>query len=222
VGKIERTKTEKAPVILDFGDDAVEAVRKLESILYTSGWNNYIIVDPDTPSEDALLFSLIWEKAIVVAEVYYTYTTDFTEELKNKAHDYFHRLRKRNIDNIYLNAVNFFSKHEPDVDKTDNGALFYSAINAYVRCGDLSPSKLLELLKKDDCDRIFVFGSTLWLDKDQPRQIFHSFEMRAPKKYILQRLDELQEERHKRYCEIMETTEINDVFPSVSIGEPDE
>jgi hypothetical protein len=116
-------------VILDFSGSAREVLDKLESILYTSGWSHYIIVDPDTPSEDKLLFSLIREGAIAVGEVYYTFMRNFTEEVKDKAHKYYHRLKKRDIDTIFLNAVNHFSKHEPDIEKTDNGSLFYPAIN---------------------------------------------------------------------------------------------
>ena len=198
----------------------------MASILYTSGWNNYIIVDPDTPSEDKLLFSLIREKAVGVGEVYYTYTKDFTEELREKAYGYFHRLRKRDMDIIYLNAVNHFSKHEPDIEKTYNGALFYPAINAYVRCGNLSPEKMLELMRKDDCKRVIVFGSGLRLDKEHPWEAFHSFEMTAPKEYILQRIEELQEEKVQRLHEALKKSDadkvFNNIFPSVSNEEQDE
>ena len=215
VKKIENNITQKDPIILDFSGDETEAIRKLASILYTSGWNNYIIVDPDMPSEDKLLFSLIRERAIDVGEVYYIYKKDFTEELKNKAYNYFHRLRKRDMDSIYLNAVNHFSKHEPDIEKTCNGALFYPAINAYVRCGNLSPEKLLELMQKDDCKRVIVFGSDLRLDREQPWEAFHSFEMNAPKEYILQRIEELQEEKVQGLHEALEKSGANEVFKDI-------
>jgi len=138
---MKENENEKAPVILDFSGNGLEAFNKLESILYTSGWNHYIIMDPDTPSEEKLLFSLIREGAIIVSEVYYTFTDTFDEEIKEKAHKYFGRLRKRNMDSIFLNAVNYFSRHEPDIEKTDNGSLFYPSMNAYLRCGDLSRHK---------------------------------------------------------------------------------
>jgi len=221
VEKIEPNKPEKDPVILDFSGDIIDAKIKLESILYTSGWNKYIIVDPDTPSEDMLLFFLIREKAVAVVEHYYAYTNEFTEELRNKAYDYFHRLRKRNIDNIYLNAVNYFSKYEPDIDKTDNGALFYPDINAYIRCGDLSPAKLFELIQKSDCGRVIIFGSTLRLDKEQPWEVFHSFEMQAPKEYIIQKLADLQAEKFQKYYDIIEKSEANKIFPPVYKEKPD-
>ena len=226
MGKIENNISKKDPIILDFSSDATEAIRKLESILYTSGWKHYIIVDPETPSEDMLLYSLIRERAVDVGEVYYTYTNDFTEELRNKAYGYFHRLKKREMDNIYLNAINHFSKHEPDIEKTCNGALFYPAINAYVRCGDLSPEKLIELIQKDGCERVIVFGNGLRLDREQPWEVFHSFEMNAPKEYILQKIEEMQEERLQKLHDALEKSGANEVFknifPSVYNEEQDE
>jgi hypothetical protein len=62
--RIEQIEKDKAPIILDFSGNEQEALRKLESILYTSGWNHYVFIDPDTPSEDRLLFSLIREGAV--------------------------------------------------------------------------------------------------------------------------------------------------------------
>jgi len=162
------------------------------------------------------LFSLLREGAVSVGEVYYTFTNDFTEELKERAYNYFHRLRKRDMDSIYLNAVNHFSKYEPDIEKTANGALFYPEINAYVRCGDLSPSKLLDLMATDGCERVIIFGNGLRQNRDEPWEEFHSFEMRAPKDYILQRLKELQEETSEAIHRAITKAGINDVIPDVS------
>ena len=206
----------KDPIILDFSGDVTEALNLLESILYTSGWNNHIRAYLDTPNEDKLLFSLIREGAIAVGEVYYTFTRDIPEDIQSRANKYFHRLRKREIDSIYLNAVNYFSRHEPDIEKTDNGALFYPAISAFVRCGNLSPQRLLELMQTDGCERVIVFGSGLRYDKEQPWEVFRSFEMRAPKEYILQKLNDLQEERMQHYFAVSERSEAKEMFPTVS------
>ena len=80
---IENNKTEKAPIILDFSGDVYEALRKLESILYTSGWNHYVISNPDVPTEDRQLFALIRAGVLAVSEVYYTFVSDFAKELEN-------------------------------------------------------------------------------------------------------------------------------------------
>jgi len=219
VRNIEHDEKGKDPAILDFSGDAVEALGKLESILYSSGWNHHIMLYPDTPNDDRLLFALLREGAVCIGEVYYTFIRSFSEELKEKAYNYFHRLRKRDMDSIYLNAVNHFSKYEPDIDKTDNGALFYPEIHAYVRCGDLSPAKLLELLAADGCERVIIFGNGLRLNKDEPWEEFHSFELRAPKDYILQRLGELQDEISEAIRRAATKAGINDVIPKVSFPE---
>jgi len=157
------------------------------------------------------------EDAIAVCEIYYTFTRDFTEEVEEKAHRYFHRLGKRDMDSIYLNAVNCFSKYEPDIDKTDNGALFYPDMKAYVRCGNLSPRKLFELMQQDGCERVIIFGSGLRQDKEQPWEEFHSFEMHAPKAYILEALNKMRDEQMQMVCLAMEKTGINDIIPDVSV-----
>ena len=210
--------------MLDFSGDIIESIRKLESILYTSGWNKYIMIHAETPNEDKLLFSLIREGAIAVDEVYYTFTRDFTEELKEKAQKYFYRLkRKRNMDSIYLNAVNYFSKHEADIEKTDNDALFYPDIKTYVRCGDLSPRKLLELMRKDGCERVIIFGNGLRQDEEQPWEEFHVFSMRVPKAYILERLEKLEEEVleaiHLALNKAGSNNAIPDIFPQIGGGD---
>ena len=218
---IEHNKIEKAPIILDFSGDVYEALRKLESILYTSGWNHYIIRNSDMPTEDRLLFSLIRVGALAVSEVYYTFAFDFTKELEERAYQYFGRLKKRRMDSIYLNAVNYFSKYEPDIDKTLNGALFYPSINAYVRCGDLSPTKLFELLRQDGCKRVIVFGNGIWLDKEQPIEEFHSFEMRVPKSHILEGLEKMQKEKLQAIHHALNKIE-SDFIPVISFPPVDE
>jgi len=65
---------------------------------------------------------------------------------------------------------------------------------------------------KDDCQRVIVFGSGLRQDDDEPWKVFHSFELCAPKEYLLQRLDELQAERTQRYYAAMEKSGINEMF----------
>jgi len=202
--------------MLDFSGDIIESIRKLESILYTSGWNKYFMIRSDIQNEDKLLVSLIREGAIAVGEVYYTFTYDFTEELKEKAQKYFYRLkRKRNMDSIYLNAVNYFSKYEVDIEKTDNDALFYPDLKAYVRCGDLSPQKLLELMKKDGCERVIIFGNGIYQDKEHPWEEFHSFVMQAPKTYILERLEKLEEEVLETIRIALNKAGSDDVIPSI-------
>ena len=66
--------------MLDFSDDVIERLRKLESILFTSGWRNYLMIRPEMANEDKLLFQLLREGAIAVGEIYYEYTQDFSDE----------------------------------------------------------------------------------------------------------------------------------------------
>ena len=125
------------------------------------------------------------------------------------------------MDTIFLNAVNYFSRYDPDIEKTDNGSLFYPAINAYVRCGDLSPKKLFELMQKDGCERVMVFGNGLRMDKEYPWEEFHSFEMRAPKAYILEKLEQMWDEQMEVIRRAMEKAGANSIIPNIPFP-PDE
>jgi hypothetical protein len=89
-----------------------------------------------------------------------------------------------------------------------------------VRCGDLSPEKLFEFLQRDGCERIIVFSGAK-PDESRPEEAFYSFEMQAPKSYILERLGELQEERLETYRRFMEQSRLDSIFPKVDFLPPE-
>lgn len=212
---MESGDVRKTPVMLDFNGNAWETAQKLASILYTSGWSNYILIGREASADDKALVSLVQEGALAVGEITYTYRYDFDDVFERKAYEYSHRLRKRNLCYTYYNAVNYFSKYEPDIEKTDNGALYYPDINAYVRCGDLSPMKLLELFHHDGCKRVIVFGNGVEGCRDNPLETFHSFELVAPKEYLMKRLEDYQAELMDKYYDAINKLGINDIFPPV-------
>ena len=119
------------------------------------------------------------------------------------------------MDGIFLNAVDYFSEHEADTEKTDNGALFYPAVKAYVRCGDLSPKNLFELLRKDGCERVIIFGNGLRQNSEEPWEEFHVFIMQAPKSYILERLNKMEEEVMEAIRAALNNAKSNNLIPNV-------
>jgi len=195
--KIDNNKKEKDPIILDFSGDEWEAVKKLESILCTTPWRKHLNVYDDFPSETKLLIQLLREKAIIIGEVYYTPHEKLTEETVKKANTYLLYLHKRQVDHNLYSVVNLFSEYEIDIFLTDRLALFYPHIQAYVRCGDLEPAKLFELMQKDCCKRVIIFNGAQPDDND-PQEAFYSFEMQAPKTYILEKLAELQDKKKRK------------------------
>jgi hypothetical protein len=92
------------------------------------------------------------------------------------------------LDTALLDMASIFSKHDIDISLSKNIALFYPHIEAYVRCGNLMPEKLFDLLAHEHCQRIIVFGGTAF-GADGTEEAFHSFEMRVPKAYVMERLE---------------------------------
>ena len=194
--KIDNNKNEKASVILDFGGDEWDALKRLETILCTTPWHKHLNVYDPFPSETKLLIKLLRERAIIIGEVYYTPQEELTEETIKKANKYLLYLHKRQVDHNLFNVVNFFSEYEIDISLTDRLALFFPHIQAYVRCGDLEPAKLFELLQKDCCKRVIIFNGAQ-PDDGNPQEVCYSVEMQAPKTYILEKLAELQDEKNE-------------------------
>ena len=216
---MERNEIKKAPFILDFGVDEWEAVKKLESILCTTPWNRHLNIYDNLPSETKLLIEMLIERAIVIGEVYYT-PTEITEDTRKKARNYLMYLHKREIDYNLLNMVNCFSENEIDMSLTDKFALYYPHIKAYVRCGDLEPEKIFEFLQRDCCERVIIFNDAQ-PEANSLAEAFYSFEMNAPKAYILEKMAKLQEKKTEAFRLALEKIEIDNIIPDVKFLPPE-
>ena len=135
-------------------------------------------------------------------------------EISNKAQEYLHYLSKRQSDYSLCTVAALFSKHEIDIPLTDRLALYFPKIEAYVRCGDFSPEKILELLARDCCKRVIIVNGAQ-PDDDSPEEAFYSFELRVPKEYLIKKLSELSEKLAEEMREALEKAGINDIIPKV-------
>jgi len=208
---------EKTPKILDFGKDKIAAIEKVKEILCTttSGWPKYLIYDPDNDDEVSLLFDLLFEGAVFIAEVCYTPIKDFPGDVRQRAEQCLYRLAKRDADYVLLNAANCFLRHELDLEKSDKMAVFYQGINSYVRCGDLEPVRLFEYLEKDYCESIVIF-SGFKPDADNTDEAFYVFGLRAPKEYVLRKLQEMRKRRFEQLADFMnKMEEANNIYPKI-------
>jgi hypothetical protein len=210
---MERNENEKIPIILDFNINWWEAAKKLEAILCTSPWNQRLSIYGKEPNETKLMIDLLIEGAVAIGEVYYT-PEKFTEDISGKAQDYLHYLSKKQADYTLCTIAALFSKHEIDVPLTDRLALYFPKIEAYVRCGDFSPEKIFEYLKRDYCKRVIIVNGAQ-PDDNSPEEAFYSFELRAPKEYIIERLSELNDKLAEEMREALEKAGINDIIPKV-------
>lgn len=196
----------KPPKLLDFSGDILEAVNKLESVLCNTPWYQHLNIYDDTPNETKVLIKMLRKKALVVSEVYYMPLTKITDEIRKKANEYLDYLYKKNVDCDLFNVAGFFLNHEFEKPPSDRNALFFPHIKAYVRCGDLKPEKIFQFLQRDGCERVIVFNGTQ-PDENCPEEAFYSFEMQAPKEYIIERLAGLEEERCHAYYQAMKKVE---------------
>jgi len=212
---MESTEDVKQPNIIDFSGDMAETIEKLESILCNTPWYQRLDIYSELPNETTLLIQLLRAGAMFVAEIYYI-PCDINEDIRNKADEFLGYLSKRQVDGDLLNVAGRFLNHEIEIPPPSRHALYFPHINAYVRCGDLKPKKLLELLLMDGCERVLVFNSAR-PDEDSRYQAFYSFEMRAPKSYIIERMDELQEQVTQALFKAMERAGNNDIFPDVPV-----
>jgi hypothetical protein len=206
-------RNETIPKMLDFNIDWWDAARKLEIILCTSPWNQRLGVYVKEPDEAKLLVDLLCEEAIAIYEIYYT-PEEFTEDTYAKARMYLRYLSKKEPDYNLCTVAAIFSKCDIDISLTDNLALYFPKIEAYVRCGDFSPGKIFGLLAKDGCKRVIIVNGAQ-PDEDKPEETYYSFEMRAPKEYILGRLADLKNRKTEEMREAIEKSGMDDIIPKI-------
>jgi len=139
---------------IEFSGDALEMYDKLNFIMCTSRYK-YLNID-DPPNETTLLFNLLYSDAMYIREVYYTPSIEFSKEVKDKAKIYADYLNRRKIGFTFQECVKYFFNYEIEKSLSDRAALYYPDFKAFVRCGDIDPKQLFELLAKEHCDRVII------------------------------------------------------------------
>ena len=180
----------------EFNKDGLKAFDRLNSILFTSGWNSLHLHEQLIDEETKLLFSLLQHNIIRVFECIYAHKYNFPEEFMRNANFIACVLRKRSVHNALYNALDIFSDYAPDLSQTENNALFYPDLKAFIRCGDLSPAKLFELFEKADCEKIILFQDACISGKESA---YYIFECTLPKQVLN---DLLQKMRDKRLAQM--------------------
>jgi len=70
-------------------------------------------------------------------------------------------------------------------------------------------------MQKDGCERVIVFGDGLRHDKEEPWEEFHSFELQAPKTYLIEKLRQMQEKQMEAIYHAMEKAMPDNIMPDV-------
>ena len=152
----------------DFESDGYATVENLNSILYSSGWKRLTFMD----GHERLLSGLLAKEIIEVSEARYT---PEQERLT-------HILHKRGLDASLLDMVELFGV-DAGFRPARHNTLYYPAQKAFIRCGDVQPAWLLELLENEDCASVFLFPSTQMYKKDTA---YYVFSLAIPKKQFIE------------------------------------
>lgn len=131
----------------------------LDGILYSSGRKG-LSIDLGYAEETQLLFALLRCEVMKIYECDCLYKIEFTEDFRREANKTANLLQKRSVTHPLYNALLMLSEYAPDLQRTLHNALYYPELRAYLRCGDLSPETLFELLGTGDCDKIILFHDT--------------------------------------------------------------
>jgi len=100
-----------------------------------------MVADEKTGAREHRLYPLVYET---------------TPEEHNEARHYATMVGKRYTGSV-IQALRIYGNHEPLDRSNEYNALYYPALKAYVRFGDLYPSKLLAMLEEDQCNGVTLF-----------------------------------------------------------------
>ena len=175
------------PIAFDFDRHWKESLDLLESeIMFTSGRARYPFMDPD----GKLLIGCLHRRHIRVHAQKYLREHDITPEEYRAAERYARMVGKRSIGAV-PQALRVYRIHEPLDRRNEYNALFYPALNAYVRFGDLYPAKLLAMLSEKQCNSVTLFLDCVDSDTDR----FFIFTLGIPKTDYLALMAQEQERR---------------------------
>jgi len=179
-------------IFFDFTNKYSESVSILEGhILFTSGRAHLPFYEPETE----LLTVMLQTEAVVVFKNKYPYGIDYPDEIANKASAAEMYLPNRRSNYPIQSALSLFAPYEPEPIRNSHNALFFPDMKAFVRFGDLQPSKLLTMLGESGCDKVCVFP---YACESATEDAYYSFERRIPKEQfdtVMKKLQDLQADR---------------------------
>ena len=162
--------------------------------------------------ETKLLLFLLQYDYVKVFECTYTPKQDFSEESMRHANYVADVLRKRSAHRSLYDALDIFSSYAPDLSHSKKGFLFYPDLKAYIRCGDLTPKKLLELFETEDCEKVILFPDASISDTED---VYFTFECILPKETLNELQKKMQEDRMTLILQQTEASNDGIHFPTV-------
>lgn len=175
-------------VQFDFsGDKGLEAADRLEDILCSGNFGDRGLDYKD--EHTLLLLRLLANGGIAIYKRAYTKRTDTPPEIRRRAGEINHIIRKRYVTQTLLDIADIFSEYEYDGGRTVYNSLFLPELKAYIRCGGLPPDRLFEMLEQDGCDMVLLFPDAQFAEGD----FFHAFSRVMPREAFANALAEMNE-----------------------------
>jgi hypothetical protein len=199
------------PIVFDFESRWRESLDLLDNeILFTSGRTGYPITDPD----GELLIDLLQQQYIHVHAQKYLLTKEPTPEDHRVAEQLASLINKSYTGSI-VHALRIYGGHEPQNRRNEYNALFYPALKAYVRFGDLYPKKLLAMLGEGQCDGVMLFRDCA---DSSTEDRFFSFALGIPKADYLTLIEQVQAQRAEEMAleNQAASAHIEGLFPEVA------
>jgi len=174
-------------VSFDFSvDGSLAAVEYLEDILSSGHWSDRHLDYND--ERVMLLLRLLRFGDIAVYKRAYPPITE-TPDLWCRARDMNMFMNKRYEGGMLLYIASIFSGYEFDGHRTEYNSLFFPELKAYARHGGLPPDRLLGLLEREGCEKVFLFPN----DYKDDESVFFVFTLAVPKEQFLEELEKTNE-----------------------------
>ena len=156
---------------------------------------------------------LLHQGFLTVYEHTYPQSSDYSEETERQAEAYRGIMRKRVLSEPLLDMAGIFTE-EYDRTQTEHNAVYFPVLRTYIRCDGLKPEYLLELLKRENCDRVVVFSGYQFSDAESA---YYTFESAAPKETLLEILQHEADRRYQEMCEALAkcNAKIETIIPDV-------
>jgi hypothetical protein len=178
-------------ILFDFEKDGIKAFDRLDSILFSSNWKHLTISKELSDTETRLLFPLVRSDLLRIFECRYAPSYGPSTELRRKAGQLAYLLHKRHVSQSLLDVLTLFAEHEPEPYRNEFNAMFYPDLKAYVRCGDLTPKNLFEMLGIEDCEKVFIFQDTSISENESA---YYIIECTLPRQKLFEILEEMRQE----------------------------
>lgn len=199
-------------ILFDFEQDGIKAFDRLDGILFSPNWNHLPISKELSDSETRLLFPLVRSDLLRIFECRYVPNYNPSTELRRKANQLAYLLHKRHVSQSLFDVLTLFAEHEPEPYRNEFNAMFYPDLKAYVRCGDLTPKNLFEILGIEDGEKIFLFKGTSVSEKENA---YYMIECTLPRQKLFEILGEIRQEVALRAYKHMERFR-QDIIPPLS------